>query len=77
MREAVRGLRIPHAGNEIGLVTVSIGIAATLPDADMDPSTLLRAADLALYEAKAAGRDQSVVAPEPHTLAAEGSAEPA
>lgn len=63
MREAVRALCIPHGGNDSGVVTVSIGIAATLPATDKDPSTLLRAADLALYEAKSAGRDTAVVAP--------------
>jgi two-component system cell cycle response regulator len=40
-------------------VTVSIGVAATLGASDhMD--ALLKRADLALYEAKAAGRNQVI-----------------
>jgi diguanylate cyclase (GGDEF)-like protein len=42
-------------------VTVSIGVA-TLQDADRDGGALLHAADSALYEAKAAGRNRSAVA---------------
>jgi diguanylate cyclase (GGDEF)-like protein len=65
-QEAIRALAIPHPG-EIGRVTVSIGVAARVPDKEHDPQKLIAAADAALYEAKRAGRDQ-VVAMTPGAL---------
>jgi diguanylate cyclase (GGDEF)-like protein len=44
------------------VTTVSIGIASLTPSAAMDWSILLKAADNALYAAKANGRNQSVLA---------------
>jgi len=46
-----------------GRVTVSIGIADVVQTGASHPEALLTAADRALYEAKAAGRDRSSVAP--------------
>ncbi len=52
--------REPFEGEESsqpgGRLTISIGIAA-FPDDAADPNTLVRCADLALYEAKRSGRD--------------------
>ena len=45
--------------------TVSIGIAGLTPSATMEWSVLLKAADEALYAAKANGRNQSVLASVP------------
>ncbi len=43
-------------GSEVK-VTVSVGVAAIAPRAGSEAATLVRAADLALYEAKSAGRN--------------------
>ncbi|WP_055048833.1 sensor domain-containing diguanylate cyclase [Devosia sp. A16] len=63
----VQALAIPHARNlPWRVVTVSIGVAIIDPrdeDAVHDGSWLISTADLALYDAKSQGRNQSVVAP--------------
>jgi len=53
----VRELRLPHPSNPGGIVTMSAGVASTLAPTGVPAETLLRQADHALYEAKAAGRD--------------------
>jgi diguanylate cyclase (GGDEF)-like protein/PAS domain S-box-containing protein len=62
--EAVRARAIPHAGGIGGIVTVSIGVAAGVPDSAADADLLLAEADRALYGAKAAGRARVWVAGE-------------
>ncbi len=53
----VRGLRIEHADSDVSdTVTVSIGVATSLPDRDADPARLLALADAQLYRAKHSGR---------------------
>src|SRR5215470_12692450 len=58
LREAVRGLKVHHEGQDIQ-VTVSIGIAAAAP---AQPAEWLNRADRALYAAKREGRNRCVVA---------------
>jgi len=59
-RELAESLRA--AVEELGLSTISIGVAHGVPDRDGAPQDLIRAADEALYAAKAAGRNRVSVA---------------
>jgi diguanylate cyclase (GGDEF)-like protein len=61
IREKVRDLVVTDRGRSVGLITVSIGVAA-LPDQGVSEKELLQAADAALYRAKRDGRDRVVVA---------------
>lgn len=57
--EHVAALRIPHRGHEgADWVTVSAGVAATVPDSRTNAEALMQAADRALYAAKHAGRNR-------------------
>ena len=61
--EQVRNLQIPHARSDASeYVTISVGLASCVPSLKNDPASLVRLADKALYEAKANGRNHSVVA---------------
>jgi diguanylate cyclase (GGDEF)-like protein len=61
LRQAVGDQAISVGDGALG-VTVSVGVAAAWPGAE--PDTLLKAADAALYRAKAAGRNQVMVSGE-------------
>jgi len=53
---------LPHAASPVGpLITVSVGIATAHPDSARSARALTEAADRALYEAKALGRNRIVV----------------
>ena len=59
LRKALRGLGLPHEGSEKGVITVSVGIASySGATFDRNEAELIRRADQALYDAKAAGRDR-------------------
>jgi diguanylate cyclase (GGDEF)-like protein len=57
----VAALAIPHSGGEGGHVTLSIGVATSLPQPDMTRDGLIASADSALYKAKHSGRNRFVV----------------
>jgi diguanylate cyclase (GGDEF)-like protein/PAS domain S-box-containing protein len=61
LREEVKRLRVSHRGRVIGPITASAGVAA-FPDHGRTRSALLHAADAALYQAKAEGRDRVILA---------------
>ncbi|MDQ5882229.1 MAG: hypothetical protein QG616_2061 [Pseudomonadota bacterium] len=62
---AVRNMDIPHKrATAARVVTVSIGVATSLPEVRRSPQDLLAAADAALYVAKRAGRNRVEVAVE-------------
>ncbi|MFL6709516.1 MAG: diguanylate cyclase, partial [Massilia sp.] len=62
LRAAVAALALVHAGAPEGLVSISVGAASALASPLMAADGLLRAADGALYDAKAAGRNRVVLA---------------
>jgi diguanylate cyclase (GGDEF)-like protein len=61
LRAKMRELNITHQDKSLGMVTISVGVAA-FPQHGTSPKELMAAADAALYEAKRRGRDQVVVA---------------
>ncbi|MFK4638053.1 GGDEF domain-containing response regulator [Paenarthrobacter histidinolovorans] len=62
VRSAVHDLTIEHSGDPDGVLTISAGIAASPGGHPAGTEHLLREADLALYAAKAAGRNRVAMA---------------
>lgn len=59
IRQAVSNLAIPHSQSKVcGYVTVSLGVASSVPNSELSPQHLMNAADAALYAAKKEGRDR-------------------
>lgn len=61
MRGIIKRLKIDHVKSPVNrYVTLSFGVASTIPHLKSSPRILVAAADQALYQAKAEGRDRVV-----------------
>ena len=60
VRAAIQDLALPHVTSGHQTVTVSVGVAVTLPNESQRPGDLIEAADAALYAAKHRGRNTVV-----------------
>jgi len=59
IRRAVQALGLPHAKATVaGVVTISVGVASCVPRVGESSSSLVQAADAAMYKAKRAGRNR-------------------
>jgi diguanylate cyclase (GGDEF)-like protein len=74
--QGVQNLEIECDGRHIGPVTLSVGIAI-FPDHGASGQAVLQAADVALYRAKAAGRNCVVMANEVKPMTGGGAVPPA
>lgn len=58
IRDAIAGCGIEHASSEFGRVTASIGVVSRMPGTEDELDAAIKAADEALYYAKAGGRNR-------------------
>ena len=59
IRQKIESLGIKNEAVD-SVITVSLGVAAAIPNSSMHPDELINAADRALYQAKKNGRNQVV-----------------
>ncbi len=63
IQSQLKSLKFAHAESPTrDYVTISLGIASTVPILESEPESLIAKADKALYQAKAQGRDRFVLA---------------
>ncbi|WP_352872558.1 GGDEF domain-containing protein [Mesorhizobium sp. M1006] len=59
LRKAIKQLHVTHRGRTLGTITASFGVAA-FPELGASWAEIVNAADRALYQAKAEGRDRVI-----------------
>lgn len=61
IRQQVSQFNIPHAASAVSdRITVSLGVACTIPDLQKSPQSLILGSDEALYQAKHLGRNRAI-----------------
>ncbi len=70
LRELVQAAQEPHASSDHGVVTISVGVCAFVPDANSQWSNYLEQAEAALDVAKREGRNKVVLSEEKSALVA-------
>jgi len=60
IREGARLLSVSHANRTLGAITLSLGVAI-FPDHASEAAAIVKAADVALYQAKSGGRNRVVM----------------
>jgi len=64
LRYRVEGLQIEHDKSDVSKhVTISAGVGTTVPENNIDPGSLIKLADRAMYDAKEQGRNRVIVSP--------------
>jgi len=58
IRQALEDAALPHPSTPLGVVTISVGVAAIVPVHGYSAELLIAAADAALYRAKGAGKNR-------------------
>jgi diguanylate cyclase (GGDEF)-like protein/PAS domain S-box-containing protein len=62
IRHNLLAQHIAHAGSALGLVSVSVGVAACVPHSTQGDEDLVQTADAALYRSKEGGRNRTTIA---------------
>ncbi|PCE23589.1 diguanylate cyclase response regulator [Paraburkholderia acidicola] len=69
IRAGIEALQLPHRQSSTGdYVTISIGGATVVPEIEAAMTSLIEAADVALYQAKRDGKNCVVVNADPHAM---------